>query len=55
MVIPRLMRRVSEGETEVDQEGSLTRLLGQRDGKIGSDGGDAAAALGAQKDKELFG
>jgi hypothetical protein len=49
--IPRLMRRVSQREAEINQEGSIARLLGQRYGKIGGEGGDSAAAFGAQKDE----
>jgi len=46
---PEVEGRVTKGETEVDQQGALARLLGQRYGKIGGNGGDSAAAFGAEK------
>ena len=41
--------RVTQGEAEVNQQSALARLLGQSQGKIGSEGGDATAAFCAEK------
>src|SRR5208282_1688371 len=49
---PQAERGVSHGETEIDQQGALVRFLGQSDGKIAGNGGDAGAALGAEKDEQ---
>ena len=46
-------RRVAEGQIEIDQQGALAGLLGQRYGEVAGQGGDARAALGAQKYQQL--
>src|SRR5271157_5991136 len=52
---PEMDRHVSQREAEVDQQGFPARLLGQRYREIGGDGGDSAAAFGAEKDEYLGG